>query len=120
MKSDWTFEQFIDLLRQDNAEKDGCVYEKAFELFQGKWNIRVLYELSKCDTMRFGQIQKAIPRITNTMLVKTLKELEQMGIVQREQFNEIPPHVEYSLSESGKALLPVFYEIVKWASNYLI
>lgn len=49
------------------------------------------------------------PRITNTMLTNTLRDLEELGIIHREQFNEIPPHVEYSLTEKGKALLPVFF-----------
>lgn len=54
------------------------------------------------------------PRITNT-----LRDLEELGIIHREQFNEIPPHVEYSLTEKGKALLPVFFEISKWGEENL-
>ena len=57
------------------------------------------------------------PRITNTMLTNTLRDLEELGIIHREQFNEIPPHVEYSLTEKGKALLPVFFEISKWGGR---
>ena len=53
------------------------------------------------------------------MLTATLRDLENYGIVHREQFNEIPPHVEYSLTEKGKALLPVFSEIAKWGEAYL-
>lgn len=59
------------------------------------------------------------PRITNTMLTNTLRDLEELGIIHREQFNEIPPHVEYSLTEKGKALLPVFFEILKWGEENL-
>lgn len=59
------------------------------------------------------------PRITNTMLTNTLRDLEELGIIHREQFNEIPPHVEYSLTEKGKALLPVFFEISKWGEENL-
>lgn len=64
-------------------------------------------------------MKKAYPRITNTMLTNTLRDLEELGIVHREQFNEIPPHVEYSLTEKGKALLPVFFELAKWGENNL-
>lgn len=53
------------------------------------------------------------------MLSNTLRDLEQVGIVHREQFNEIPPHVEYSLTEKGKDLLPVFAELAKWGETYL-
>ena len=69
--------------------------------------------------MRFGELKKAYPNITNTMLTNTLRDLENLGIIHREQFNEIPPHVEYSLTEKGKALLPVFFEISKWGEENL-
>ncbi len=69
--------------------------------------------------MRFGELKKVYPRITNTMLTNTLRDLESLGIIHREQFNEIAPHVEYSLTEKGKALLPVFFEISKWGEANL-
>ena len=53
------------------------------------------------------------------MLTATLRDLEHLGIVHREQFNEVPPHVEYALTEKGKALLPVFFELAKWGEAYL-
>ena len=62
--------------------------------------------------MRFGQLKKDLPGITNTMLTKSLRELEDDGLVTRVQFNEVPPHVEYSLSDMGKDLFPVFYSIM--------
>lgn len=63
--------------------------------------------------------EKNLGGITNTMLSSTLKDLEDKGIVIREQYNEIPPHVEYSLSDSGRAMLSIYYEIAKWGSQYL-
>lgn len=119
MKQEWTFEDFLAIIQQRTVETGVCAHEKVFKIFQGKWNIHVLFQLTKYPSMRFGQLQKTIPQITNTMLIKTLKELEQFGVVQRIQYNEIPPHVEYSLSESGKAFLPIFYEIAKWGYKYL-
>lgn len=59
------------------------------------------------------------PRMTNTMLTNTLRDLERLGIVRREQYNEIPPHVEYSLTEQGRELLPVFFEMEKWGERNL-
>ena len=64
-------------------------------------------------------MKKAIPKITNTMLTATLRDLEELGIVTREQFNEIPPHVEYSLTDKGRALIPIFVEMAKWGEAYL-
>lgn len=98
---------------------EDCPVKKALELISGKWNTRVLYELILGDTMRFGELRKVIPDISNTMLSATLKELEARGLVNRRQFNEIPPHVEYSLAESGKALIPVFDAIGEWGERYL-
>lgn len=98
---------------------EDCPVKKALELISGKWNARVLYELILKDTMRFGELRKVIPDISNTMLSATLKELEARGLVNRRQFNEIPPHVEYSLAESGKALIPVFDAIGEWGERYL-
>lgn len=79
----------------------------------------VIFELCKKECVRFGELKRAIPKITNTMLTSTLRNLENIGIVKREQFNEIPPHVEYSLTEKGKKLAPVFYEIARWGEENL-
>ena len=77
-----------------------------------------MYEMCIYDTVRFGQLKKDLPGITNTMLTKALRELEEDGLVSREQFNEIPPHEEYSLTEMGRDLLPVFYSIMNWGIKY--
>lgn len=95
-----------------------CPVKKTLELFQGKWSVHVLFELSKVDVIRFGALKKEIDGITNTMLANTLRDLEERGLVLREQFNEIPPHVEYSLTESGKALFPIFSAMATWGLRY--
>lgn len=69
--------------------------------------------------MRFGELKKAVPDISNTVLTSTLKALENQGIVLRQQFNEVPPHVEYSLTESAKALDKVFQTMREWGNRYL-
>lgn len=99
--------------------KTNCPMRRTLDLLSGKWRTHIIYELCKHPACRFGELKKAIPKITNTMLANTLRDLEQLGIVHREQFNEIPPHTEYSLTEKGKALLPVFTELAKWGENYL-
>ena len=78
-----------------------------------------MYEMCIYDTVRFGQLKKDLPGITNTMLTKSLRELEEDGLIHREQFNEIPPHVEYLLTKRGEALLPVFYAMTKWGFEYI-
>lgn len=69
--------------------------------------------------MRFGELKKAVPDISNTVLTSTLKALENQGLVLRQQFNEVPPHVEYSLTESAKALDKVFQTMREWGNRYL-
>ena len=88
-------------------------------MLQGRWKFQIIYELCIKSPIRFGELKKELGGITNTMLTSSLRELEQDGLVDRIQFNEIPPHVEYSLSDKGKDLLPVFYEMTKWGFKYL-
>ncbi|MCO7125235.1 helix-turn-helix transcriptional regulator [Sporolactobacillus shoreicorticis] len=104
---------------EDYKGDSNCPVFKSLELLQGKWTLKVIFFLLKNECMRFGELKKAIPQITNTMLTATLRELEQSNIVKRVQYNEIPPHVEYSLTEQGKALLSVFYELGCWGKDYL-
>lgn len=118
MEKEMTPEQFLEKLTSCKPAGK-CPIRKALGLLNGKWRTYVLYELCRSPTMRFGELKRAIPLITNTMLTSTLRDLEKLGIVYRQQFNEIPPHVEYSLTENGKALFPIFYEIAKWSEKHL-
>jgi len=104
----------------DTIKAENCPVRNGLKIFESKWNSRVLYELIVSGTMRFGQLRKAIPDISNTMLASTLKWLEGQGMVTRLQFNEIPPHVEYSLTEKGKAFIPIFDAIGDWSEKYYI
>lgn len=119
MKKDMTPEEYLQALATAEPGTN-CPVRRALELLNGKWRTHVLFELCHYPYRRFGEIKKAIPTVTNTMLTSTLRDLEKLGIVSREQFNEIPPRVEYSLTESGRALLPIFFEIAKWGETYLV
>lgn len=117
MKKDMTAEEYLKKILSNDV-RDDCPMRKTLELLSGKWRTHIIYELCKHPCCRFGELKKSVPRITNTMLTTTLRDLENTGIIHREQFNEIPPHVEYSLTEKGKALLPVFFELAKWGDTY--
>ena len=69
-------------------------------------------------TVRFGQIKKKLDNISNVMLSKTLKELEKDGIIIRHQYNEVPPHVDYTLTEKGKDVIPALILLSEWAQKY--
>lgn len=118
MKKEMTAEEYLKKVLTSKP-KDDCPMRRTLEIISGKWRTHIIYELCKKPVCRFGELKKALPKITNTMLTSTLRDLEEYGIVKREQFNEIPPHVEYSLTKKGKALLPTFTELAKWGENYL-
>lgn len=118
MKKEMTAEEYLERIMTSEVS-DSCPMRRTLELLNGKWRTHIIYELCKKPSCRFGELKKAMPRITNAMLTNTLRDLEKLEIVHREQFNEIPPHVEYSLTEKGKALLPVFAELAKWGEENL-
>lgn len=118
MKKNITPEEYLNKVIKTKVS-DTCPMRRTLELISGKWRTHIIYELCKKSSCRFGELKKAVPKITNTMLTNTLRDLESLKIVNRKQFNEIPPHVEYSLTEKGKALLPVFTELAKWGENHL-
>lgn len=113
-----TYDEYKKLVKKTEFSPN-CPVKKILSLLSGKWHIRIIFELTKVDHIRFGALKNRIDGITNTMLANTLKDLEKNGIIVREQFNEIPPHVEYSLSDSGKELYPIFYDMAEWADKYL-
>lgn len=96
-----------------------CPVRRGLALFEGKWRTRVLYELILRAPQRFGELARDIPNISNTMLSSTLRDLEEMGLVIRTQYEEVPLRVEYALSESGRAVEPLFDAIGAWGQKYL-
>ena len=99
-------------------EVSNCPIYKTIVLFQGKWTVWVLFELNKHESVRFGELRKAIPNISNTMLTATLKELEDRGLVERVQYNEIPPRVEYTATEKAKDLNAIFEAMAIWGQKH--
>lgn len=115
MSDEKMIEAIITHTRQ--LQQQGNRYE-AIEILQTKWYARILFELCKKSPQRFGELKKDIPEIANVVLTSALKNLAERNLVTREQFNEIPPHVEYSLTERGKGMLPIFYEMIRWEEKY--
>lgn len=97
---------------------ENCPVSKTLQLLNGKWTSRIIFELQKSETIRFGQLKRNLKDITNTMLSSTLKSLEDAGLVKRQQFDEMPVRVEYSLTEAGREMLPIYYEMAKWGSKH--
>ncbi len=115
-----SFEEYKTIVSDILVKESGsCPVMPVIEMLQGKWKLQLIYWLIIKSPMRFGYRRKALHGITNTMLTNVLRELEQDGFVIRTQFNEIPPHVEYSLTEKGQDLLPVIYAITAWGMKYI-
>ncbi len=114
-----SYDEYLVRVKEGILTKDGhCPVTPLLEMLSGRWKSQLMYELCIYDSVRFGQLKKDLPGITNTMLTKSLRELEDDGLVTRIQFNEVPPHVEYSLSDMGKDLFPVFYSIMNWGFKH--
>lgn len=96
-----------------------CPVAATLELIGGKWKPVILFCL-RSDTRRFGEIAARIPTISRKVLTDQLKELEKDKLIQRKHFKEIPPRVEYSLTELGKSMAPVFAEIEKWGLENIL
>ena len=102
-----------------NTNEIKCPVTAMLKLIGGKWKPVILYCL-RSDTRRFGEISARIPSLSRKVLTDQLKELEQDQLIIRVQYNEIPPRVEYSLSELGRSLAPVLDEMEKWGLEHLV
>lgn len=96
-----------------------CKFEKALEILIGKWKPVIMLRLFANGTMRFSELQKTIPDITKKMLIQQLKELEYHNIVHREVYHQIPPKVEYSITEYGRSLSPVLQVLNDWGVAHM-
>lgn len=96
-----------------------CPLEYASNVIGGKWKLRILWILSKSDFVRFNELKRKLNGITDLMLTKSLKELILADIVKRVQYNEIPPRVEYSLTENGRKLIIALDSVTKWSEETL-
>lgn len=95
-----------------------CPFHLAMSVLEGKWKFAILYVLSAQGTLRFKELERAIPDISSRMLTKELKHLEQKGIVFRKAYATVPPKVEYSLTKMGQSTAPVIAAISKWGEQY--
>ena len=99
-------------------QKDNCPVSATLELIGGKYKALILWHLSE-KKLRFSELRNRIFGATPKMLTQQLRELENHNLVHREVFPVIPPKVEYSLTETGRSLLPILVAMRDWGANYL-
>jgi DNA-binding HxlR family transcriptional regulator len=97
----------------------GCVVEASLALIGGKWKGVVLYHLFEEEVLRFNEIRRRLPGITQRMLTSQLRELEADGFLHRKVYPEVPPKVEYSLTELGRSLEPVIRALKDWGDSHI-
>ena len=97
-----------------------CPLKYLTQTFGGKWKMPIICILADMSSKRYSTIKRRLGNITNMMLAQSLKELEASGLISRTQYNEVPPHVEYSLTERGKRVLPFLTAAAQWASNEMM
>lgn len=95
-----------------------CPFVTSQKILQGKWTILILHYLSN-GTIRFNQLLKQMPDMTHATLSKQLKQLEAYGLIVRKEYPQVPPKVEYYLSEMGKEFLPVLDDIREFGNKYI-
>ena len=97
-----------------------CPIRNVISRFGDKWSMLVLFLLNKSDTgvMRFNEIRRFMSDCSQKMLSQTLKNLEQSHLVHRQVYPEVPPRVEYSLTDTGKSLMPVITALINWSKEH--
>lgn len=110
----------------NRLDEEECKYEilgcdaicNGLAMISGKWKLKLLYLIGYHETIRYGELKKQATPITHKMLSDQLKELERDGLITRTEYPEIPPHVEYALSQKGLDLIPMFDALYEWIIKY--
>lgn len=95
-----------------------CPLEYGLAAFGGKWRSRIICVLSANKRLRYSEIRKEMYNITDAVLSATLKDLIEDGMIDRKSYDEIPPKVEYSLTEKGTSVVPILQSICQWAGVF--
>lgn len=101
----------------NSIDLEDCPIAIAQKIIGGKWALRILHHLSS-GMLRFGELNRQMPELTQATLTKELRRLESFHLINRKVYPEVPPRVEYSLTEMGLKLLPVLKELEIWGSEF--
>ena len=100
------------------AEEDRLLVKKSLEVVCGKWRLFILLHLGN-QTRRYSELRRLLPAVSEKVLIQELKALVQLGVLEKESFNEVPPRVEYRLSERGRAVLPTLHQIKEIGKHFM-
>ena len=99
------------------ADNQETSFGYTLSIINGKWKMLIIYYLSKNGILRYSELQRMIGKITYRTLSSSLKEMESDGLINRKEYPQIPPKVEYSLTEKGKTLWPIIQEMCQWGEH---
>ena len=105
-----------DPIERGDFEETGFCY--TFSLISGKYKMIILYCLKEYETVRFNEMRRYLKHVSDKMLSSSLKELERDGLVLRTEYPQVPPKVEYSLTERGKSLIPILDMMCEWGEKH--
>ena len=105
---------------QEVINQQNCVMIYAMDIIGGKWRLPIIWKLYQNKTMRYNELKRNLVGITNIMLTRSLQSLEENGLVTRVVFNQIPPRVEYSLTDNCLQLVPALETIYNWGHERMI
>lgn len=108
-----------DRLNKVSCSNYKCEVEVTLEVLSGKWKALILWNLGEHKAVRFSEFKRLIPDITQKMLSQQLKDLNENGLVSKTIYNQIPPMVEYSLTEMGEDLIPILKSMNKWGKCFV-
>ncbi|MBA9009322.1 winged helix-turn-helix transcriptional regulator [Clostridium saccharobutylicum] len=102
---------------QEVINERNCVMIYSMEILGGKWRVPIIWKLYQNKAMRYNELKRNLVGITNIMLTRSLKSLEENGLVSRVEFNQIPPRVEYSLTDNCLQIVPALETIFNWGKE---
>ena len=105
-------------LMERKISDNDCPVRKSMQIFAGKWTLLIIFQINR-RIVRYGELKRAIPGISEKMLIEELKFLCNKGLIKKEQYPEVPPRVEYSLTPLGEKVLPIIDEIAKFGTENL-
>lgn len=96
-----------------------CPIHYTLDLVGGKWKLPIICMLASGLPLRYSSIKRKLTGVTNMMLSQSLKQLESSGVVHREQYNEVPPKVEYTLTDKGRSIIPPLQKLAEWGTGHM-
>lgn len=100
------------------ADLPACPVETCVQLIGSKWRLLIMRDLLMNESMRFGQLQRSVGKVSQKVLTSNLRDMEESGLVVRRVYPEVPPRVEYSLTDTGKSLKPIIDAMWDWGTEY--